>query len=165
MDEAKLCGILEAILFVAGDPVPIRDLAHALNLTESELMAAVERLRDHCDLESAASASTGLGGMLQLSYRRQYRLCGRVPPARAQGSRVQAGWDAVFASSRHRRTSRPVRGVKCDYSVGALNKALLRGRARKRWAAHPLPDPRRVSPPLRHPRASDLPMAALGRSR
>ena len=33
MDQTELCGIIEAILFVAGEPVVRGDLAHALNLT------------------------------------------------------------------------------------------------------------------------------------
>ena len=36
--------VIEAILFVAGDPVRVEDLAHAMNLTSSEMAEALEAL-------------------------------------------------------------------------------------------------------------------------
>ena len=38
----NLGAIVEAILFVAGDPVRVEDLAHAMNLTMSEMVEALE---------------------------------------------------------------------------------------------------------------------------
>ena len=48
----NLSAILEAILFVAGDPVRVDDLAHAMNLTVSEMPEALEALGDHLSLEN-----------------------------------------------------------------------------------------------------------------
>ena len=48
----NLSAILEAILFVSGDPVHVDVLAHAMNLTISELNAALDELRDHLQLEN-----------------------------------------------------------------------------------------------------------------
>ena len=48
----NLSAILEAILFVAGDPVRVDDLAHAMNLTVSEMAEALEALGDHLSLEN-----------------------------------------------------------------------------------------------------------------
>ena len=48
----NLSAILEAILFVSGDPVHVDVLAHAMNLTISELNDALDELRDHLQLEN-----------------------------------------------------------------------------------------------------------------
>ena len=44
MEQKKLPCIIEAILFVAGEPVTLTDLAHALDLTVSELIPALDRV-------------------------------------------------------------------------------------------------------------------------
>ena len=43
---------IEAILFVAGEPVAVGDLAHALNLTAMEMSAALEEMREYLDANS-----------------------------------------------------------------------------------------------------------------
>ena len=48
----NLTAIIEAILFVSGDPVRVDALAHAMNLTVSELEAALAALGDHLALEN-----------------------------------------------------------------------------------------------------------------
>ena len=51
----NLTAIIEAILFVSGDPVRVDVLAHAMNLTVSELEEALSGLRDHLALEAACA--------------------------------------------------------------------------------------------------------------
>ena len=46
MENAKIKCIIEAILFVAGEPVCVEDLAHALDLTVGELSEHLNALRD-----------------------------------------------------------------------------------------------------------------------
>ena len=50
-EEGTLKGKLEAILFVAGEAVSIRDLAKALQTGEGEIREAVSALRDEYDYE------------------------------------------------------------------------------------------------------------------
>ena len=47
----NLSAVIEAILFVSGDPVRTDALAHALDLTVSELEEALSALSDHLALE------------------------------------------------------------------------------------------------------------------
>ena len=37
----ELCAVIEAILFVSGDPVRVEDLAHSMNMTASEMETAL----------------------------------------------------------------------------------------------------------------------------
>ena len=49
----NLSAIIEAILFVSGDPVRVDILAHAMNLTVSELEEALSELRNFKGSDSA----------------------------------------------------------------------------------------------------------------
>ena len=51
LDAQTTRGIVEAILYVAGEPVPLEDLAHALDMTRSEMEEVLSDLRDTCELE------------------------------------------------------------------------------------------------------------------
>ncbi len=170
MDEAKLSGILEAILFVAGDPVPAQDVAHALNLTESELTGAVERLRDHCDLEKRGIRVNKFGGMLQLSIQPEYApyVDAYLQPVRKQ-SLSQAALETLSIIAYRQPVTKAdieaVRGVKCDYSVQALlNKGLIYEAGRKEALGRPILY-QTTDEFLRHfgiASLAELPMAALG---
>ena len=45
----NLSAIIEAILFVSGDPVRVEDLAHAMNLSTSEMQEALQALADYME--------------------------------------------------------------------------------------------------------------------
>ncbi len=142
MDEAKISGILEAILFVAGDPVSVSDVAHAFNLTESEMDGAIDRLRDHATWRSGASASTGSAARCSCRFSRVCVLCRYVFAAGQTADAVPGGaGDAVHHRLRQPVTKQDiesVRGVKCDYSVQALmNKNLIREAGRKEALGRP----------------------------
>ena len=68
----NLSAILEAILFVAGDPVRVDDLAHAMNLTVSEMAEALEALGDHLSLENRGIQLNRSGESVFLSIRPAY---------------------------------------------------------------------------------------------
>jgi segregation and condensation protein B len=170
MDEGKLCGILEAILFVSGDPVSVADVAHAFNLTESEMNAAVERLRDHCDLEKRGIRVNRFGGMVQLSIQPEYApyVDMFLQPVRQQ-SLSQAALETLSIIAYRQPATKTdiesVRGVKCDYSVQALlNKNLIREAGRKETLGRPILY-ETTDEFLRHfgiASLSELPLASLG---
>jgi flagellar motor switch protein FliN/FliY len=45
-DKRTIIGAIEAILFIAGEPVAVEDLAHALNLTATELVEYLAEMKD-----------------------------------------------------------------------------------------------------------------------
>ena len=47
--EGNLKGRIEAILYVSGEPVTLRDLSRALRTDESEVKKALAELRDEYD--------------------------------------------------------------------------------------------------------------------
>lgn len=72
MDIRELPGILEALLFVAGEPVPIADLCDALLLTRVELEAGLEALSDQLLLDRRGLRLNRHGDSVQLSTKPEY---------------------------------------------------------------------------------------------
>jgi len=70
----NLSAIIEAILFVSGDPVRVDALAHAMDLTVSELEGALEALGDHLSLENRGIQLNRSGETVFLS------ICPRYAP-------------------------------------------------------------------------------------
>ena len=68
----NLTSIIEAILFVSGDPVRTEELAHAMNLTVSELNEALAELEDHLALENRGIQLNRSGGTVFLSICPRY---------------------------------------------------------------------------------------------
>lgn len=125
MDKAELGGIIEAILFVAGEPVQIPELAHALNMTESEMNEAVDALRDTCDLERRGIQLNRYGSTVQLSTRAVYNeYIERFLQPVTKQSLSQAVMETLSIIAYRQPVTRSeiesVRGVKCDYSVQLL---------------------------------------------
>ena len=103
MEISELCGVLEAILYVAGEPVNAEALAHALNLTRTELEPAIEQLRESCLLDKRGIRLNRHGGDIQLSINPEYAMYVEMFLQPVTKSEIEA-----------------VRGVKCDYSVQLL---------------------------------------------
>ena len=142
MEREKAAAIVEAILFVAGEPVALGDLARALELGELETMAAVEALER--DLEGRGIALTRYGDHVRLETRAVYapyveRL---LQPVQRQ-SLSQAALETLAVIAYRQPATRgeveQVRGVKCDYSIQSLlSKGLIREVGRKEALGRPI---------------------------
>ena len=71
-DEGTLKGRIEAILFVAGEAVSIRDLAKALQTDEKEIRKEVGALKDEYDFEQRGFLLKRFGDNIQLATRPLY---------------------------------------------------------------------------------------------
>lgn len=142
MEREKTAAIVEAILFVAGEPVALGDLARALELGELETMAAVEALER--DLEGRGIALKRYGDHVRLETRAVYapyveRL---LQPVQRQ-SLSQAALETLAVIAYRQPATRgeveQVRGVKCDYSIQSLlSKGLIREVGRKEALGRPI---------------------------
>ena len=144
MDRSMLPGIIEAILFVCGEPVGIEGLAHALDLTVSELEPVIEQMRDTYDLEKRGLRLNRFGGGIQLSTQPEFspyieRL---LRPATRQ-SLTQTVLETLSIIAYRQPVSKAeiesVRGVKCDYSVQLLtNRGLICEVGRRETLGRPI---------------------------
>ena len=140
----NLTAIIEAILFVSGDPVRVDVLAHAMNLTVSELEKALSELRDHLALENRGIQLNRSGEAVFLS------ICPKFAPQVElflQPIQKQPLSQAVLETLSIIAYRQPVtkgdiegvRGVKCDYSVQALiNRGFIEECGRRETLGRPI---------------------------
>ena len=140
----ELCAVIEAILFVSGDPVRVEDLAHSMNMTASEMETALTELADHLSLESHGLQLNRSGGEVFLSIRPEY-----APQVEAflqpleKRPLSQAVLETLSIIAYRQPVTKAeieaVRGVKCDYSVRALiARGLIREAGRRETLGRPV---------------------------
>ena len=136
--------IIEAILFVAGEPVKIGDLAAALEMSELETVRAVEELERSFDTQKRGIALKRYGDHLRLETRAEYapyveRL---LQPVQKQSLSQTAMETLAVIAYRQPATKgevEQVRGVKCDYSIQSLlQKGLIKEVGRKEALGRPI---------------------------
>lgn len=140
----NLTSIIEAILFVSGDPVHVDVLAHSMNLTVMELENSLNELRDRLILENRGIQLNRSGNTVFLSinpkYAEQVELF--LQPIQRQPL-SQAVLETLSVIAYRQPSTKgdveAVRGVKCDYSVQALlNRGLIEECGRREVLGRPI---------------------------
>ena len=141
---SELSKILEAILFVSGEPLQIAALANALEVTELEVSAAADELASDYDYHRRGICLKRFGSHIQLSTRADYapQIEKLLQPIQKQ-SLSQAALETLAVVAYKQPVTRldieAVRGVKCDYSVQSLvNKGLIEELGRKEPLGRPI---------------------------
>ena len=130
MEPNEIPQILEAILFVAGEPVAVADLAQALEVSEMEIMHAVEELQRECERRGVTIHR--YGDHLRMETRPEYapsveRLLQPVQRQTLSQTAMETLAVIAYRQPVTKGEVEQVRGVKCDYSVQSLlHKGLIR---------------------------------------
>ena len=139
-----LSGRIEAILFVAGEPVRIEELAKALNVSVRAVENEVTKLRDEYDFHQRGFTLKRFGHQVQLATRALYAtdVVHLLQPVQKQ-SLSQAAMETLAVVAYKQPVTRAeveqVRGVKCDYSIQSLvNKELIMEVGRKDTLGRPI---------------------------
>lgn len=140
----ELAKIIEAILFVSGEPVQLSAVARALEVTELEVSAAADELASDYDYNRRGICLKRFGSHIQLSTRPDYapQIEKLLQPIQKQ-SLSQAALETLAVVAYKQPVTRldieAVRGVKCDYSVQSLmNKGLIEEVGRKETLGRPI---------------------------
>ncbi len=140
----ELSKILEAILFVSGEPLQIAALASALEVTELEVSAAADELASDYDYNRRGICLKRFGSHIQLSTRADYapQIEKLLQPIQKQ-SLSQAALETLSIVAYRQPVTKleieAIRGVKCDYSVQSLTaKGLIREVGRKDSLGRPI---------------------------
>ena len=140
----ELAKIIEAILFVSGEPVQLGAVARALEVTELEVSAAADELASDYDYNRRGICLKRFGSHTQLSTRPDYapQIEKLLQPIQKQ-SLSQAALETLAVVAYKQPVTRldieAVRGVKCDYSVQSLmNKGLIEEVGRKETLGRPI---------------------------
>ena len=142
--EGTLKGRIEAILFVAGEAVSIRDLAKALQTGEAAVRTELNAIRDEYDYNQRGFLLKRFGDKVQLATRPLYAqdVLRLLQPVQQQ-SLSQAAMETLAVVAYKQPVTRAeveqVRGVKCDYSLQSLiNKGLIKETGRKDTIGRPI---------------------------
>ena len=129
---------------MAGEPVRIDTLAHALNLTQMELEPAIEQLRDNCLLEKRGLRLNRHGMEIQMSINPEYAKYVEMllQPVQKQ-SLSQAVMETLSIIAYRQPVTKAdieaIRGVKCDYSVQLLlARGLIQESGRRETLGRPI---------------------------
>ena len=140
----QLPQIIDAILFVAGEPTAIHDLAEALGVGELEIMRAVEELERRLEADRRGIALKRYGDHVRLETRAEYApyVERMLQPVQRQ-SLSQTAMETLAVIAYRQPTTKgeveQVRGVKCDYSVQSLlQKGLIKEVGRKEALGRPI---------------------------
>ena len=140
----ELAKIIEAILFVSGEPVQLGAVARALEVTELEVSAAADELASDYDYNRRGICLKRFGSHIQLSTRPDYapQIEKLLQPIQKQ-SLSQAALETLAVVAYKQPVTRldieAVRGVTCDYSVQSLmNKGLIEEVGRKETLGRPI---------------------------
>lgn len=144
MAEGSLKGRIEAILFVAGEAVSIRDMAKALQIDEKELKAALKEIGSEYNYEQRGFMLKRFGDKVQLATRPLYSedVLRLLQPVQQQ-SLSQAAMETLAVVAYKQPVTRAeveqIRGVKCDYSLQSLMmKGLIQEAGRKDTIGRPI---------------------------
>jgi segregation and condensation protein B len=140
----NLAGRIEAILFVAGEPVRIEELAKALGVSVREIESELVRIRDEYDFHQRGFTLKRFGHQVQLATRALYSadVVHLLQPVQKQ-SLSQAAMETLAVVAYKQPVTRAeveqIRGVKCDYSLQSLmNKELIMEVGRKEALGRPI---------------------------
>ena len=140
----SLKGRIEAILFVAGEAVSLKDMAKALAVGEKELKSALEEIGSEYDYEQRGFMLKRFGDKVQLATRPLYAedVLRLLQPVQQQSlSQAAMETQAVVAYKQPvtRAEVEQIRGVKCDYSLQSLTaKGLIAEAGRKDTIGRPI---------------------------
>ena len=137
-------GRIEAILFVAGEAVEIRELARALGQDEKTVRRTLHDLESEYDYQQRGFMLKRFGEKVQLATRPLYAddVVRLLQPVQKQ-SLGQAAMETLAVVAYRQPVTRAeveqIRGVKCDYSLQSLtNKGLIAEVGRKETIGRPI---------------------------
>ena len=142
--EGNLQGMIESILFVAGEAVAISDLARALQISVGDLEKELNRIGSAYDYEQRGFMLKRFGNNVQLGTRPLYAdaVVRLLQPVQKQ-SLSQAAMETLAVVAYKQPVTRAeveqIRGVKCDYSLQSLMyKGLIQEVGRKDTIGRPI---------------------------
>ena len=127
MTQQEIAAALEAILFVAGEALPVKEIAAALDISFLELDAAIRALSDEYDFNRRGFKLMRFDQKVQLATRPEYtpHVEKVLAPARKQ-TLTQSAMETLAVVAYRQPITRmeieAIRGVRCERSLLRLTQ-------------------------------------------
>ena len=144
METNDIPQIIEAVLFVAGEPVAIGEIARAIGVTEMELLPIIEQMEHAYQGGRRGVCLRRYGDHIQLATAPEYaeyveRLLQPVQRQTLSQTALETLAVVAYKQPVTKAEVEQVRGVKCDYSIQSLlHKELIREVGRKEALGRPI---------------------------
>ncbi len=144
MNMAELAAAAEAILFAAGDPLPIERLCVALSLQENEARSVLQYLKDRLDARESGLCLVFLEDKAQLCTRPAYADAVRLAlETRKPSSLTQTALEVLSIVAYRQPVTKSfveqIRGVDSGYTLSSLvDKGLIEEAGRLEVPGRPI---------------------------
>ncbi len=144
MNQQELQGALEAILFAAGDPLPVKRIAAALELPVSDIDTAITALAAQLDDRESGLVLKRLGDQVQLCTRTEFSEPVRSVLAMKKNTPLSGAAFEVLAVIAYNQPVtksfvEQVRGVDCSGVISSLTqKGLIAEKGRLELPGRPI---------------------------
>ncbi len=125
MDKKEIKGVIEAVLFAAGDPVSLRDICNVLDMDQKEVLLIIKEMKDLYNFERSGLQLIEAEGHYQFSTRPEhYEYIQKLhSPQRKQGL-SQAALETLAIIAYKQPITRAevdsIRGVQSDTAISTL---------------------------------------------
>ena len=144
MELNELCAVIEAVLFVSGEPVEHDAMQEALEVTPELLDEALAALEGEYEFGKRGIRLSRFGSCVQLTTRPDYapyveRLLQPVQKQSLSQAALETLAVVAYKQPVTRSEVEAIRGVKCDYSIQSLiQKRLIQDVGRKDTLGRPI---------------------------
>ncbi len=144
MNDQELQGALEAILFAAGEPLPVKRIAAALDLPVADIDVAINALAKELDERNSGLVLKRLGDQVQLCTRTEFSEPVRQVLAMKKNAPLSGAAFEVLAVIAYNQPVtksfvEQVRGVDCSGVISSLTqKGLIEEKGRLELPGRPI---------------------------
>jgi len=144
LERDELCAVIEAVLFVAGEPVERMAMQEALEVTPEQLAEALDALEGEYEFGRRGIRLMRYGNRVQLATRPDYatyveRLLQPIQKQSLSQAALETLAVVAYKQPVTRSEVEAIRGVKCDYSIQSLmQKRLIQDTGRKETLGRPI---------------------------
>ncbi|MGI5851138.1 MAG: SMC-Scp complex subunit ScpB [Clostridiales bacterium] len=126
MDENKIMGLIESILFVSGESVSLRKMADFFDMDKSEIEELMEKLVESFNSRRGGLQIIKMNDRYQLATRPEYgdyidRYFGIDKKQSLSQAMLETLSIIAYKQPITRIDIESIRGVKCEYTLGVLN--------------------------------------------
>ena len=144
MEQIELQRAIEAILFAAGEPVEIAQLAHVLEADEKDVISAADKLSDELSFNRRGIRIVKLDKSYQMASSGEMadyitQALETRKPTKLSASQLETLTIIAYYQPATKAMVEQLRGVDSSYSVGALlNKKLIEDAGRLNVPGRPI---------------------------